>query len=162
MYLHVGIFRSRLQSSRERGYRAPRYADQLESRNAELLARFLLRPAPNFFPFQPPASTQRRPTPTNPHSFPKHLCLRAGNMSSIRNAVQRRNHKERAQPEERAKWGLLEKRKVNLYYFFQKRTELTIYRTTNCAPPITAKRRSVSKSSRKKPASATLTNSPLA
>ncbi|CAI6339881.1 unnamed protein product [Periconia digitata] len=32
-------------------------------------------------------------------------------MSSIRNAVQRRNHKERAQPEERAKWGLLEKRK---------------------------------------------------
>ncbi|KAF2677787.1 U3 small nucleolar RNA-associated protein 11 [Lentithecium fluviatile CBS 122367] len=32
-------------------------------------------------------------------------------MSSMRNAVQRRNHKERAQPEERAKWGLLEKRK---------------------------------------------------
>ena len=32
-------------------------------------------------------------------------------MSSLRNAVQRRNHRERAQPEERAKWGLLEKRK---------------------------------------------------
>lgn len=32
-------------------------------------------------------------------------------MSSMRNAVQRRNHKERAQPLERAKWGLLEKRK---------------------------------------------------
>ncbi|KAG9200694.1 hypothetical protein G6514_006713 [Epicoccum nigrum] len=32
-------------------------------------------------------------------------------MSSMRNAVQRRNHKERAQPEERQKWGLLEKRK---------------------------------------------------
>ncbi|CZT15011.1 related to cgi-94 protein [Ramularia collo-cygni] len=32
-------------------------------------------------------------------------------MSSLRNAVQRRNHKERAQPTERAKWGLLEKRK---------------------------------------------------
>ncbi|KAF9729017.1 hypothetical protein PMIN06_005478 [Paraphaeosphaeria minitans] len=32
-------------------------------------------------------------------------------MSSMRNAVQRRNHKERAQPEERKKWGLLEKRK---------------------------------------------------
>lgn len=32
-------------------------------------------------------------------------------MSSMRNAVQRRNHRERAQPEERAKWGLLEKRK---------------------------------------------------
>ncbi|KAJ4347690.1 hypothetical protein N0V95_005188 [Ascochyta clinopodiicola] len=32
-------------------------------------------------------------------------------MSSMRNAVQRRNHKERAQPAEREKWGLLEKRK---------------------------------------------------
>jgi hypothetical protein len=30
----------------------------------------------------------------------------------MRNAVQRRNHKERAQPAEREKWGLLEKRKV--------------------------------------------------
>lgn len=29
----------------------------------------------------------------------------------MRNAVQRRNHKERAQPAEREKWGLLEKRK---------------------------------------------------
>jgi hypothetical protein len=33
-------------------------------------------------------------------------------MSSMRNAVQRRNHKERAQPLERQKWGLLEKKKV--------------------------------------------------
>lgn len=33
-------------------------------------------------------------------------------MSSMRNAVQRRNHKERAQPLERQKWGLLEKHKV--------------------------------------------------
>lgn len=32
-------------------------------------------------------------------------------MSSLRNAVQRRNHKERAQPTERANWGLLEKHK---------------------------------------------------
>ncbi|RDW87586.1 U3 small nucleolar RNA-associated protein 11 [Coleophoma crateriformis] len=32
-------------------------------------------------------------------------------MSSMRNAVQRRNHRERAQPEERKKWGLLEKHK---------------------------------------------------
>lgn len=32
-------------------------------------------------------------------------------MSSMRNAVQRRNHKERAQPLERKKWGLLEKHK---------------------------------------------------
>jgi len=31
--------------------------------------------------------------------------------SSMRNAVQRRNHKERAQPLERRKWGLLEKHK---------------------------------------------------
>jgi len=32
-------------------------------------------------------------------------------MSSLRNAVQRRNHRERAQPTERKKWGLLEKHK---------------------------------------------------
>lgn len=32
-------------------------------------------------------------------------------MSAMRNAVQRRNHKERAQPLERKKWGLLEKKK---------------------------------------------------
>ncbi|KFY81433.1 hypothetical protein V500_11439 [Pseudogymnoascus sp. VKM F-4518 (FW-2643)] len=32
-------------------------------------------------------------------------------MSSMRNAVQRRPHRERGQPEERAKWGLLEKHK---------------------------------------------------
>ena len=32
-------------------------------------------------------------------------------MSSLRNSVQRRNHKERAQPLERSKWGLLEKHK---------------------------------------------------
>ncbi|KAK6439358.1 hypothetical protein LTR95_004425 [Oleoguttula sp. CCFEE 5521] len=32
-------------------------------------------------------------------------------MSSMRNAVQRRNHKERAQPAERQKWGILEKHK---------------------------------------------------
>jgi U3 small nucleolar RNA-associated protein 11 len=29
----------------------------------------------------------------------------------MRNAVQRRNHKERAQPLEREKWGILEKNK---------------------------------------------------
>ena len=34
-------------------------------------------------------------------------------MSSMRNAVQRRNHRERGQPEERQKWGLLEKHKVS-------------------------------------------------
>lgn len=33
-------------------------------------------------------------------------------MSSMRNAVQRRNHKERGQPEERKQLGLLEKHKV--------------------------------------------------
>lgn len=33
-------------------------------------------------------------------------------MSSMRNAVQRRNHRERAQPLEREKWGILEKHKV--------------------------------------------------
>ncbi|KAH8648084.1 small-subunit processome [Tricladium varicosporioides] len=32
-------------------------------------------------------------------------------MSSMRNAIQRRNHRERGQPEERKKWGLLEKHK---------------------------------------------------
>jgi U3 small nucleolar RNA-associated protein 11 len=40
-----------------------------------------------------------------------HQPRRRTNMSSMRNAVQRRNHKERAQPLEREKWGLLEKRK---------------------------------------------------
>jgi hypothetical protein len=46
--------------------------------------------------------------------LPKHAnkdTLNTNNMSSMRNAVQRRNHKERAQPVEREKWGLLEKRK---------------------------------------------------
>ena len=33
-------------------------------------------------------------------------------MSSMRNVVQRRNHKERAQPQGREKWGILEKHKV--------------------------------------------------
>lgn len=33
-------------------------------------------------------------------------------MSTLRNAVQRRNHKERAQPKDREKWGILEKHKV--------------------------------------------------
>jgi hypothetical protein len=44
---------------------------------------------------------RRTTTKSTPHN----------NMSSMRNAVQRRNHKERAQPVEREKWGLLEKRK---------------------------------------------------
>lgn len=38
--------------------------------------------------------------------------IRSATMSSMRNAVQRRNHRERGQPEERKKWGLLEKHKV--------------------------------------------------
>jgi len=33
-------------------------------------------------------------------------------MSSMRNAVQRRNHRERGQLEGREKWGILEKHKV--------------------------------------------------
>ena len=36
-------------------------------------------------------------------------------MSSMRNAVQRRNHKERAQIQGREKWGILEKHKVSRY-----------------------------------------------
>ena len=35
-------------------------------------------------------------------------------MSSMRNAVQRRPHRERAQPQGREKWGILEKHKVRL------------------------------------------------
>lgn len=33
-------------------------------------------------------------------------------MSSMRNAVQRRNHRERGQLQGREKWGILEKHKV--------------------------------------------------
>ena len=36
-------------------------------------------------------------------------------MSSMRNAVQRRNHKERAQPVERERYGILEKHKVHCH-----------------------------------------------
>jgi U3 small nucleolar RNA-associated protein 11 len=43
------------------------------------------------------------PLPTTPN--------KTATMSSMRNATQRRNHKERAQPLERQKWGLLEKAK---------------------------------------------------
>jgi U3 small nucleolar RNA-associated protein 11 len=43
--------------------------------------------------------------------LPHHTQQSVATMSSMRNAVQRRNHKERAQPLERQKWGLLEKRK---------------------------------------------------
>lgn len=39
------------------------------------------------------------------------LLLPIFQMSSLRNAIQRRNHRERDQPAERKKWGLLEKRK---------------------------------------------------
>lgn len=47
---------------------------------------------------------------------PPTFCLRItthtiASMSSMRNAVTRRPHKERAQPESRSKWGLLEKHK---------------------------------------------------
>lgn len=38
--------------------------------------------------------------------------LRPSSMSSMRNAVQRRNHRERGQLEGREKWGILEKHKV--------------------------------------------------
>lgn len=38
-------------------------------------------------------------------------------MSSMRNAVQRRNHRERGQLEGRGKWGILEKHKVCDFYF---------------------------------------------
>lgn len=36
-------------------------------------------------------------------------------MSSMRNAVQRRQHRERGQLEGREKWGILEKHKVRFY-----------------------------------------------
>ena len=41
-------------------------------------------------------------------------------MSSMRNAVARRNHKERAQPREREKWGILEKHKVRRFSIISK------------------------------------------
>jgi len=50
-------------------------------------------------------------------------------MSSLRNAVSRRPHKERAQPSQRAKWGLLEKHKdysLRARDFHQKKAKLNI------------------------------------
>ncbi|KAL8832786.1 MAG: hypothetical protein Q9191_000058 [Dirinaria sp. TL-2023a] len=52
-------------------------------------------------------------------------------MSSMRNAVQRRNHKERAQPREREKWGVLEKHKdysLRAKDYNAKKTRLKILR----------------------------------
>lgn len=43
--------------------------------------------------------------------FVTQYLLSTAKMSSMRNAVQRRNHRERAQPLERSKWGVLEKPK---------------------------------------------------
>lgn len=57
-----------------------------------------LKTSTTFLPSHP---TPHHPTPPQSDQ----------NMSSLRNAVSRRNHKERAQPLERQKWGLLEKRK---------------------------------------------------
>jgi hypothetical protein len=83
-------------------------------------------------------------------------------MSSMRNAVQRRNHKERGQPEERAKWGLLEKRKVSASIEISNPTLTNSCRTINSVQPTIAKRRSVSRFSKRKPRIETLMSSPSA
>lgn len=52
-------------------------------------------------------------------------------MSSMRNATQRRNHRERAQPTERQKWGVLEKHKdysLRAKDYNEKRNRLQILR----------------------------------
>jgi hypothetical protein len=65
-----------------------------------------------------------KPSSNNHHIIlnPSTLCLRnfyleytpiASSMSSMRNAVQRRQHRERGQLGGREKWGILEKHKVN-------------------------------------------------
>jgi len=75
-----------------------------------------------------------------------HLCdyIKNVKMSSMRNAVQRRNHKERAQPLERSKWGLLEKHKVCRTLHGRRDIGIHfLYRIILCEQRITMRRRGV-------------------
>lgn len=106
--------------ARARGvyYRRERFNSLLtphgpKSKSAALKNYSPPQPPPAFLPARLPL--QLHP-PTDPACLPLTNTLTtraapAAMSSSMRNAVQRRNHKERAQPHERQKWGLLEKRK---------------------------------------------------
>lgn len=83
-------------------------------------------------------------------------------MSSMRNAVQRRNHRERGQLEGREKWGILEKHKVHTSISLSCHYMLTewMYRTTPSARKTTTRRKKRSSVYKKRSATATPMNSP--
>lgn len=135
----------------------------------------------------PPSANFLHTTATS--SRPKHLgalsflsiSYRAiAKMSSLRNSIQRRNHKERAQPLERRRLGLLEKHKVRVNtkkkkthhmgppiprlfrtVSFMENLLTGYHRITLYVPKTTTRRRSNSRPSAKRPPTATKMNSTL-
>ena len=83
-------------------------------------------------------------------------------MSSLRNALPQREHRERAQPGHREKWGLLEKHKASYPSHHSSIKPLTseINRITPSAQETTTPKRLNSSVSMKKPPPAIPMNSP--